>query len=80
MKGRYTNVAPLWMAASHMLQATGRLQEHELWDGTPEHRVFVERQLMECATQIADWFGCDLVKRQPATVTILPLDVEEEAA
>ena len=79
MNRNYTNVAPLWMAASHMLQATGRLQEHELWDRTPEHRVFIERQLMECATQIADWFGCDLVKRQSNVVTILPIDADEAA-
>ena len=66
MSSNHTNVAPLWFAASHLLQATGRLQEHELWDNTPEHRVFIERELMEAARQIANWLDCDLIKREPA--------------
>lgn len=79
MASNHTNVAALWMAAAKILQCTGRLREHELWvkDDT---RRFIEEDLMEAATDIAEWLGCDLVKRKPATVTILPLDAEEEAA
>jgi hypothetical protein len=85
MNSNHTNVAQLWFAASKILQCTGRLHEHELWvqDNT---RRFIEEDLMKHATEIADWLGCDLVARKSAfvklnpTVTILPLDAEEEAA
>lgn len=65
MDRKYTNVSGLWMAASKILQLTGRLHEHELWvnDGT---RRFIEEDLHKQATEIADWLGCDLVKREPA--------------
>lgn len=78
--GTHTNVAKLWMAASALLQQTGRLQEHELWSDNRLHRSFIERDMLACAQEIAEWFGCDLVKREPASVvTILPIDIDEAA-
>lgn len=79
--GQHTNVAQLVLYASKLLQYTGRLQEHELWDGEPLHRLFIERDMADCAKEIADWFGCDLVERQSTPLTvIMPYDADEEAA
>lgn len=80
MNRPHTNVATLWMAASNILQCTGRIEEHELWVNDPYRRTFIDRELRNSAREIADWLGCDLVERHVATVTIVPCNAEEEAA
>ncbi len=60
---RHTNTAALTFAACDILECVGRLNEHELWEGDPANRKYIDETMMKAATRIANWLGCDLVKR-----------------
>jgi hypothetical protein len=57
---RYTDTSQLKFAATTLLVAIGRLDEHELWDGEPRLRRFIDEKIRDAAAEVNEWVKAKL--------------------